>query len=263
MSSETRKEWVREYSDQLVSEYLKTFQSRNSRAFGEAEKENICVQVQTTDQSDLVGKKNRKMSFVFEDSNCSAPLAVSGVSQHSLEMNSADERRKHRYRPYPSRKIMDRINRTEYHKMSLIESIPVIDNSSHELCYEFVILGATRNRYSVRIDLEPSCSCPDFLKHLESCKHILYVFLKVLHCSLKNPVIWQKSLLREELKSVLGNAASDSKPSSHKSEHHDRTSRHAEHLEPEHSIPSLEELYPKTHLFLTHSRRVAAELTAM
>ncbi|GIL48480.1 hypothetical protein Vafri_4997 [Volvox africanus] len=68
---------------------------------------------------------------------------------------------------------------------------------------EFHVLGATGNVYTVRINRNPHCSCPDFGKgHL--CKHILFVMLRVLRQSPENPVIWQRALLTHEVGEVLG-----------------------------------------------------------
>ncbi|EIN06971.1 hypothetical protein PUNSTDRAFT_135671 [Punctularia strigosozonata HHB-11173 SS5] len=46
-----------------------------------------------------------------------------------------------------------------------------------QLREEFSVLGSTGNVYTVVIDKEPSCNCPDAQKG-HTCKHVLFVFLK-------------------------------------------------------------------------------------
>jgi len=48
-----------------------------------------------------------------------------------------------------------------------------------ELKEAFKVLGSTGNVYTVTISHVPSCDCPDALKG-NHCKHILFIFLKVL-----------------------------------------------------------------------------------
>ncbi|GLI69332.1 hypothetical protein VaNZ11_013918 [Volvox africanus] len=90
------------------------------------------------------------------------------------------------------------------HRMFLVDSrqlSPV--GSPGGPSQEFHVLGATGNVYTVRINRNPHCSCPDFGKgHL--CKHILFVMLRVLRQSPENPVIWQRALLTHEVEEVLG-----------------------------------------------------------
>merc|ERR1712008_550782 len=67
----------------------------------------------------------------------------------------------------------------------------------------FAVLGSTGNVYKVELNLMPSCDCPDFQKGRGLCKHVLFVWLRVLRCSEDDPRIWQKALLSTELKSAL------------------------------------------------------------
>lgn len=39
----------------------------------------------------------------------------------------------------------------------------------------FAVLGSTGNVYTVTITTQPSCSCPDFQKRGDPCKHLLFV----------------------------------------------------------------------------------------
>ena len=45
---------------------------------------------------------------------------------------------------------------------------------------KFKVLGSTGNMYDVNINQNPTCSCPDFKMRHVRCKHIFYVFHKIL-----------------------------------------------------------------------------------
>merc|ERR1711939_527775 len=63
----------------------------------------------------------------------------------------------------------------------------------------FSVLGSTGNVYKVDFSLTPGCDCPDFLQRGGLCKHVLFIWLRVLRCSSDDPRIWQKALLSQEL----------------------------------------------------------------
>ncbi|KAI9346412.1 hypothetical protein DFJ73DRAFT_796772 [Zopfochytrium polystomum] len=58
------------------------------------------------------------------------------------------------------------------------------------------------NVYTVQVCQHPVCDCPDFDRGY-LCKHLLFVYLKVLRLSSDDPLVWQTSLLRLELASML------------------------------------------------------------
>ena len=47
--------------------------------------------------------------------------------------------------------------------------------------------------------MHPYCSCPDFAKG-NVCKHILFVMVRVIRLAPDDPLIWQKALLRSEVR---------------------------------------------------------------
>jgi SWIM zinc finger len=55
----------------------------------------------------------------------------------------------------------------------------------------FKILGSTGNVYTVTISHIPSCSCPDATKG-NHCKHLIFVFLKVLSVPESSTFFYQK-----------------------------------------------------------------------
>eukprot|EP00638_Chattonella_subsalsa_P009335 CAMPEP_0117753528 /NCGR_PEP_ID=MMETSP0947-20121206/12280_1 /TAXON_ID=44440 /ORGANISM="Chattonella subsalsa, Strain CCMP2191" /LENGTH=584 /DNA_ID=CAMNT_0005572429 /DNA_START=126 /DNA_END=1877 /DNA_ORIENTATION=+ len=110
------------------------------------------------------------------------------------------EKRLTRYRTNCPVAVMQRIARAKTQRLFLIDQ----KDQSREgfLSRTFAVMGSTGNIYNVAIEQKPRCDCPDFAKG-NLCKHILFVYLKVLrqpdHCS----HIYQTSLLQCELKGIF------------------------------------------------------------
>ncbi|KAG2389322.1 hypothetical protein C9374_013882 [Naegleria lovaniensis] len=115
-----------------------------------------------------------------------------------LSLESAGEKRSARFVPQCSSKILDRINRALKQRLFLIDRKDRNGNRSEK----FIVLGSTGNVYEVSICEKPTCNCPDF-KRGNLCKHILFVYLRVLRVSATSYIIYQKALLSAELESVF------------------------------------------------------------
>lgn len=111
----------------------------------------------------------------------------------------SQERRGARFIRSPSIAIQDRIDRALEQRLYLLKAQRHHDGSGAA----FAVLGSTGNVYSVDFDLRPSCDCPDFLKGRGLCKHILFIWLRVLRCSSDDFRIWQQALVPSELESAL------------------------------------------------------------
>jgi len=74
-----------------------------------------------------------------------------------------------------------------------------------QLSEEFSVLGSTGNVYTVTIDHKPRCNCPDAVKG-NHCKHILFIFLKVLQVAQASGYWYQKALLTSELETIFAQA---------------------------------------------------------
>ncbi|RIB04945.1 hypothetical protein C2G38_2119549 [Gigaspora rosea] len=107
------------------------------------------------------------------------------------------ERRQARCRTVCSKRVKDRINRATSQRMFLIERKNVDATKS-----EFTVLGATGNVYTVTICHLPNCTCPDFQKG-NLCKHILFVYIKVLRVQASSKLIFQRALLTKELRAIF------------------------------------------------------------
>lgn len=75
----------------------------------------------------------------------------------------------------------------------------------------FTCLGSTGNVYDVKIAQIPSCTCPDYEKG-NLCKHIFFVYLKVLKLDQsRDTVYYQRALLESELDYIFNEQKSADK----------------------------------------------------
>ncbi|KAG8881468.1 hypothetical protein FRB98_004307 [Tulasnella sp. 332] len=70
---------------------------------------------------------------------------------------------------------------------------------------DFKVLGSTGNVYTVSIGILPSCNCPDGTRG-NHCKHIMFVYLKVLGVPVDSHTWYQKALLPSELAEIFASA---------------------------------------------------------
>ncbi|KAK1922846.1 hypothetical protein DB88DRAFT_541064 [Papiliotrema laurentii] len=115
----------------------------------------------------------------------------------------AEERRPARFRKRCPQNIQDRVDRVMTQRMFMIDrqKFPGVGLSE-----TFKVLGSTGNVYTVTIDQQPRCDCPDCRKGNVPCKHIIFVFMKVLKVPTTSITWYQKGLLTSELQEIF-NAA--------------------------------------------------------
>ncbi|KAI3857678.1 hypothetical protein MKW98_028942 [Papaver atlanticum] len=99
----------------------------------------------------------------------------------------------HRFKP--TQPVADRIVRAYHHRLRLL----------HRSENNFFILGATGNVYTVTLSTAPSCNCPD---RAVPCKHILFVYLRVLGVSLDDQCLRRKTLGTCQLTRLLNTPTS-------------------------------------------------------
>ncbi|KAK4419941.1 hypothetical protein Salat_2407000 [Sesamum alatum] len=95
-----------------------------------------------------------------------------------------------RHRFNPTHPFSDRVIRAIRHRLRLL----------HRSDSLFFILGATGNVYTVNISATPSCTCPD---RAAPCKHILFVFIRVLGVPLDDSCLWRRTLRPCQLNRLL------------------------------------------------------------
>ncbi|KAL4579458.1 hypothetical protein LXL04_015606 [Taraxacum kok-saghyz] len=91
---------------------------------------------------------------------------------------------------YPPEPLTDRVLRALENRLRLI----------HRSNNHFSILGATGNVYTVTLSASPSCTCPD---STTPCKHILFVYIRLLSVSLDDPCLWRRALRPCQLNRLL------------------------------------------------------------
>ncbi|KVH90333.1 hypothetical protein Ccrd_007656 [Cynara cardunculus var. scolymus] len=91
--------------------------------------------------------------------------------------------------PLPER-FTERLIRSLEHRIRLLHR-----SNSH-----FFILGATGNVYTVTLSAAPSCNCPD---PTTPCKHILFLYIRVLSLSPDDPCLRTRTLRPCQLTRLL------------------------------------------------------------
>eukprot|EP00271_Cylindrocystis_brebissonii_P017222 TRINITY_DN4390_c0_g1_i1.p1 TRINITY_DN4390_c0_g1~~TRINITY_DN4390_c0_g1_i1.p1 ORF type:complete len:389 (-),score=31.88 TRINITY_DN4390_c0_g1_i1:867-2033(-) len=153
----------------------------------------------------------------------SSPLSGSSSRKQKKTVPATVGKRLRRYVSSPSLKVKERIDRALVHRLFLIDCSQVQEEASGLSCH-FTVLGATGNVYMTTVSREPSCTCPDAAKG-NTCKHLLFVMMRVLRCQEDDPRIWQRALLSTEVTDLLshlggqgrgqgGNATGVTSPSS-------------------------------------------------
>lgn len=116
-----------------------------------------------------------------------------------------DEKRLKRFRSSCPKIIEERLGRAKTQKMFLIRKgeISRDDGDAYPSSCEFIVLGSTGNVYNVTIQRLPQCTCPDYTKHNQLCKHILFVLLKVMGVPEESPLVYQAAWIGSELRELF------------------------------------------------------------
>ncbi|ORX39951.1 hypothetical protein BD324DRAFT_615627 [Kockovaella imperatae] len=111
------------------------------------------------------------------------------------------EKRDKRFRIKAPQATLQRAERVKAQRMFMLDRQKLDD-----LQEKFQVLGSTGNVYTVMIEAQPSCDCPDFQKGNAPCKHVIFVFLKVLKVPEDSSLWFQRSLLTGELRTIFSAA---------------------------------------------------------
>jgi hypothetical protein len=111
------------------------------------------------------------------------------------------EKRARRHRSTCPDKLQERILRAATQRLYLVRRDEVNPDTSTEC--KFIVLGSTGNVYTATLQDVPHCSCPDFSRKQDLCKHILFIFLKVVGLPATNNLVYQRALLTSELREIF------------------------------------------------------------
>lgn len=111
------------------------------------------------------------------------------------------EKRARKHISKPNADVRDRISRAFNQKLFFVDQ-EEITSEANGLGRKFAIMGTTGNIYDVKIQQQPSCSCPDCARG-KLCKHIIFVMIKVLQVDRNSDLIYQNALLQSELSEIF------------------------------------------------------------
>lgn len=148
-------------------------------------------------------------SLSASSSSLTTNPSTHGPMQRKKARSSRSSRKNKNYRQIEmSRDISRRIQRAKTHRLYVLEMHPMPPD--HVV---FLVQGSTGNEYVVDICKNPSCSCPDHSTNGHICKHLLYVYLKVLRMEDTCSTIWQRRISRSELTNVMARIPTHLDPS--------------------------------------------------
>ena len=142
--------------------------------------------------------------FRWDLANAAAPPLERHASKKRKLATAKEEKRLRKFRAQPNSDTLIRIERALTQRLYLVSRQVLAEDQQ-----AFAVLGSTGNVYNVTIGQTPACNCPDYgKKGNTSCKHVLFVFLRVLRVASTNPVVWQAALLKQELVEIFAAAPS-------------------------------------------------------
>lgn len=100
--------------------------------------------------------------------------------------------------------VQDRLHRALSQRLIVLHRSGITGGGQYGEQETFKMAGTTGNVYTVRISAEPACDCPDSANGRNTCKHILYIMVKVLKAP--RQLAFQAGLLPSELHHILHNA---------------------------------------------------------
>ncbi|CAI2187610.1 13781_t:CDS:2, partial [Funneliformis geosporum] len=184
-------------------------QRRNDRVLQESNRrinQLIVIQIESNEASVSAPKHNgnkRKADTENENPNAKRLKGKNKSMIASRTKKTSQERRLSRIINICPKKFRKRIYRATSERMYLICRDKIKD-----LHHKYAIMGTTGNVYTVNITHLPKCTCLDFSTH-KFCKHIVFVYLKVLCINRDSNYIFQRALLSSELKSMFSDKRPD------------------------------------------------------
>ncbi|EST07491.1 Zinc finger, RING-type [Kalmanozyma brasiliensis GHG001] len=136
------------------------------------------------------------------DSSSAEAAKPKKISMAQQQRDKLDQLRKDRHFGRLDEDTLKRIMKVSLERMYLIHRFraPGYDRE------EFDVSGSTGNVYKVVLDRQVDCSCMDFRLRRQVCKHMLFVYIKVLRLKGHLPVYTQVRLSAEDLERVFEEA---------------------------------------------------------
>ena len=116
------------------------------------------------------------------------------------------EKRRFRTRTQCPKNLQERLGRSISQRMYLVDRTELAADWKRQptppVC-SFTVAGSTGNIYTVTLDNVPTCTCPDFLRKRDLCKHIFFVLLKCIGVESTSPLLHQRAFLSTEIRQLL------------------------------------------------------------
>lgn len=146
-----------------------------------------------------------------ESKKCKGDLRSDQGQPSPKRKKKEKEKRDARYRSAPSKAALDRLERSRGHRLFLVAKT----NPDGKI--QCAVMGSNGNIYNCVINLEPHCNCPDFTKRKDTsqqgpCKHLIFIFMRVLKLDCEDPRWWQKRLVQSELDGLINIAQQTHNP---------------------------------------------------
>eukprot|EP00177_Eucheuma_denticulatum_P007399 GFKZ01013467.1.p1 GENE.GFKZ01013467.1~~GFKZ01013467.1.p1 ORF type:complete len:512 (+),score=58.56 GFKZ01013467.1:270-1805(+) len=187
--------------DQVRTTAIST-RSRAGPSTLRAEDEKVKVVVHAREEQSCVGSASPLDSSIKVSKKPEKRLRNDQEKPSTKRKKKEKEKRSAKYRSAPSKAALDRLERSRGHRLFLVDKTNPGDS------IRCAVMGSNGNIYKCVIDLEPHCDCPDFRKRKGTsqqgpCKHLIFIFMRVLKLDCEDPRWWQKCLVQSELDGLI------------------------------------------------------------
>ena len=198
---------ARDFQDQTrrAAEYASTIQKVAKDL--ESASKSFTVDPLSTHRPDKwkCAKKRQRVSIHEVRARAEVIRLNSSSSEEENDQINTFEKRSKRRRPRRSKRFNDSLQK------ALEQSFKLLDYTKDELGIYCTVKGL-EDTYSVTITNTPSCTCPYYVYKpnnvAQICKHLIWVYVKIIGLSVDDDVIQQVAFDRQELKRILEKAPS-------------------------------------------------------
>lgn len=152
-----------------------------------------------------IGKSNAKSTGKGKTKLNDERAKPKKVSKAALERARLEELRNDEHFGRLDEATIKRIAKAHHERLYLIHRF----RDSTQLREGFDVMGSTGNVYKVCVGRQVSCTCMDFHLRRQVCKHLLFIYIKVMRLSGHLPIYTRIRLDDEEIQQVFDEARHD------------------------------------------------------
>jgi hypothetical protein len=109
------------------------------------------------------------------------------------------ERRRYPYRSRWPNDLHSRLYRAQTEQLSLLHCHDILDTT----CDLIVSSSNGTSFYNIHIGPVPTCTCPDFTRRRDLCKHIIFVNTELIGLPVDDPRSFQRAYVSSELRDMM------------------------------------------------------------